>query len=194
MKLYLDSGADYDIITAIHLDDFNRVKAILAKWPAYANDFRDQSPLRTAASLGRLKICRFLIEKHHVDVNDLNRGFGYPIIKEALTHPRIVELLIKSGANLKTRITWRGYSSGSSIVGEDATVLHHAAADGVPETITLLIDNGVDTLAMDQGLFDRHRKQTALEVAARFGKGDNALALEQSPHFLLIADGAGTER
>jgi ankyrin repeat protein len=183
VKLYLDSGADYDILTAIHIDDLDRVKEILEKSPAYANDFHDQRPLRTAAALGRLEICRFLIEKHHVDVDDFNRGFGYPIIKEAIANPRVAELLIKSGADLKTRITWRGYSSGPSIVGDDATALHYAAADGVPETITLLIDNGVDIFATDQDLFDRHKKQTALEVAALVGKGNNALAILSHPNF-----------
>ncbi len=183
VKLYLDSGAEYDILTAIHLDDLERVKEIVKKSPAYANEFQRQSPLRTAALLGRLEICRYLIDKHHVDVDDFERGMGYPIIKGALAHPRVVELLIKSGANLKTRITWRGGRSGPWIIGDDATALHYAAADGVPETITLLLDNGVDIFATAHEPFDTNRQQTALDLAALFGKVDNAIAIVSHPNF-----------
>jgi ankyrin repeat protein len=183
VKMYMDNGAEYDILTAIHLDDLERVKEILRKSPAYANGFRRQSPLRTAAELGRLEICRYLIDQHHVDVDDFDQGAGYPIIRGALAHPRVVELLIKSGADLKTRITWRGGRTGFWIIGEDATALHHAAADGVPETIKLLIDHGVDIFATTRDISGRATQQTALEVAAAFGKGDNAIAIASHPNF-----------
>ncbi len=116
-------------------------------------------------------------------MNDFERGVGYPIIKEALAHPRVVQLLISSGADLKTRITWRGGRTGMWIIGDEATALHYAAADGVPETITMLIDHGVDIFATARDLPGANTQQTALEVAAWFGKGDNALAIINHPHF-----------
>ncbi len=183
VKLYLDSGADYDLVTAIQLGDLERVKRIINKTPACADDFQGESPLRTAAALRRLEICRYLIDQHHVNVNDFDRGNGYPIIKEALPYPRVVELLIKSGADLKTRITWRAGRIGQWIIGDDATALHYAAEDGVPETITLLIDHGVDTFAMAHDLFGTESRQTALEVAASLGRADNANAIVSHPRF-----------
>jgi ankyrin repeat protein len=183
VDLYLDAGADYDILVAIHLDDLDRVKAILGQAPKLADDFQDSSPLRTAASLGRLEICRYLVEKHRVDVDDFERGVGYPILKGALAHPDVVRLLIENGADLKTRITWRGGRTGMWIIGDDATLLHHAANDGVPKTINLLIDNGVDIFATAHDMIDASDKQMALEVAAFFGKADNAIAIMNHPQF-----------
>ena len=101
VQIYLDAGADYDIFTAIDLDDLAHVKAILAKSPQSANRFQWSTPLRKAASLGRLEICRYLIGQFHVDVNDFERGNGYPILKEALAFPEIVRLLIEHGADLQ---------------------------------------------------------------------------------------------
>ena len=99
VDMFLNAGAEYDILTAIDLNDIERVKAILKKTPKYASRFQDESPLRTAASLGRLEICRYLIKEHHVDVDDFKGGVGYPIIKSTLAYPEVVRLLIDSGAD-----------------------------------------------------------------------------------------------
>jgi ankyrin repeat protein len=181
--LFLDWGADCDLLSAIGLDDLPRVKQILKEHPDYVDDFQNQSPLRTAARLGRLEICRCLIETRRVDLDDFKRGFGYPIIKGALAHPQVVELLIESGADLKTRITWRGGRTGIWIIGDDATALHYAAEDGVPETINLLIDSGVDIFATAHDLANTWTDQTALEVAAFYGKAENASAILNHPKF-----------
>ena len=69
------------------------------------------------------------------------------------------------------------------IIGDDATALHYAASDGVPETITMLLDAGVDPFATARDLFGKNSKQTALEVAAYFGKADNARAIVGYPKF-----------
>ena len=149
MDMYMKAGAVVDIQTAIRLNDLERVKAILAKSPQLAHEQKSRSLLRLAASLGRLDICRYLIERFHVDVNEFEAGRGYPVSMEALAYPEIVRLLINSGADLKTRITLRDVDGpgGLRTIGDDATLLHHAAAEGVPETIQILIDNGVDIFA-----------------------------------------------
>ncbi len=183
VELYLSQGAEYDLLTAIHLDDLGRVKAILKQTPERADRYQNQSPLRHAASLGRLEICRYLIGEFPVDVNDFERGAGYLIVKEALAFPEIVKLLIDHGADLKTRISWRGGGTGIWIVGDDANALHFAADDGVPDTVTLLIDNGVDIFATTRDIADQETEQTALDVAAFFGKAENARAIVQHPKF-----------
>lgn len=183
IDLYRRAGVEFDLLTAIYLDDIARVKVILEETPELADHDGSQqrSPLRVAASLGRLDICRYLIDKFPVDVNDFDRGRGYPIIKEALAFPGIVRLLIDGGADLQRRITWQGGRSGIWIVGDNATALHHAASDGVAETIRLLIDHGVDVFATAES--GENDQQTALEIAAIFGKAENARAIAKHQAF-----------
>jgi ankyrin repeat protein len=183
VDMYLEAGADYDLLTAIHLDDLERVKEILRQSPDIADDFQDQSPLRVAASLGREQICLYLVEEYPVDVDDFGRGVGYPIIIEALAFPDIVKLLIEHGADLQTRINWRGNREEFWIIGDDATALHFAARDGVPKTIDLLIDHGVDIFATSTDIRGNPTEQTALDVAASFGRSDNAIAMLHRPEF-----------
>jgi len=183
VDLYLNAGAEYDILTAIHLNDLDRVKAILSQSPQFAGSFQGRSPLRIAAALGHLAICRYLIAEHGVDVDDFEQGNGYPIIKVCLAHPEVVRLLIENGADLKKRITWQGIRTGRWIVGDDATALHYAASDGIPATITLLIDNGVAIFATAHDVAEETGTQTALEVAALFGKVENAMSILGHPKF-----------
>jgi ankyrin repeat protein len=188
IDLYKKAGAEYDLGAAIELDDLARVKVLLSQSPHLAHKPEWRAPLRMAASLGRLEICRYLIERFHVDVNGLNRGAGFPIIKDALDDPKIVRLLIASGADVGTRIAVRGDRDGMSVVGENATLLHYAAEDGVPGSIQLLIDNGVDIFATTNSPFvDFGGKPdlTALDVAAVFGNAENAAAILHHPKFQL---------
>lgn len=181
--LYLEAGAVYDPISAIFKDDLRRVKEILTASPALADNFQSQSLLRVAAKLGRLEICRYLIESHHVDINDFERGIGYPIIKEALDHPPVVKLLIDHDVDLETRITWQGFRSGFWIVGDNATALHYAGEKDRPETVQLLIDAGVDIFATSHDILRKTDEQTALDVAAYFGTVENMSILLQHPKF-----------
>jgi ankyrin repeat protein len=108
---------------------------------------------------------------------------GYPIIKSALKSPAIVNYLIEQGADLQTKITWRGARSGIWIIGDDATTLHYAVSDGVPETVKILLDAGVDPFAIAHDPIDKEDKQTALEVAAFEGRTDCVIALLEHPAF-----------
>jgi ankyrin repeat protein len=182
VRIYLEAGAECDLLTAICLDDLERVKKILKQTPALADDFQKQSPLRKAAHVGSFPICRLLIEEYHVDVNDFERGVGYPIIIGALAHPDVVRLLIDHGADLKERITWRGGRTGIWIIGDDATALHYAADDGHPETVRLLIDHGVDIFAAAHD-YSEKTDQTALEVASFFGNAATTKAIVDHPLF-----------
>jgi ankyrin repeat protein len=185
VDLYVEYlGDDLDLISAVRLGQTQTVKKIVNRNPAAASGKKiDSNTLREAANWGRLEICRFLVEEHKADVNDFEGGFGYPIIKGALKYPKIVRYLIEQGADLETRITWQGGRTGVWIIGDDATVLHHAACDGVPETIRILLDAGVDPFASAHDVFDMEDKQTALEVAAYFGKTNNAIAILEHPKF-----------
>jgi ankyrin repeat protein len=187
VDLYAKADGKEDLLTAVTLGHLARVKELLAASPQFADNFQNESLLRTAAALGHLEICRFLIDKYHVDVNDFDRGAGFPILKGALAHPNVVRLFIEKGVDLQTRITWRGSRSGIWIIGDDATLLHYAAGHGVPETVKLLIDHGVDIFATTHDLAGRRQDQTALDVAAIFGTADNAVAMLEHPRFQHIS-------
>lgn len=177
VKLYGAAMGGVDLFTAITLDDLPRVKEILSQSPELADDFQERSPLRKAASRGHVEICRYLLENHRVDVDDFERGLGYPIIMEAIEHPKVVRLLIEYGADLKTRITWLGGRTGIWVIGDDATALHYAAAYSDSATVNLLIDNGVDIFAVAHESGEDDGDQTALDVAAIFGRAETASAI-----------------
>lgn len=183
VKLLTEALGGTDLFTAITLGDLTRVKAILTKSPKLADDFQGGSPLRAAAHRGQLEICRYLLDNHRVDVDDWERGVGYPIIKSALPHHQIVKLLIDKGADLKRPVHWQGGRSGRWLINDPATLLHYAADDGTPETIKLLIDHGVDIEALDQPLFQGESKQSALEIAALQSRAANARAIVGHPKF-----------
>jgi ankyrin repeat protein len=182
--LLVAAGATRDLTVAIYLNDIAHVRSILTAAPRRANEYQPDLPLRLAAKLGRLEICKLLLDVRGADVNDFERGAGYPVMMEALKHPEVVELLIERGADLDTRITFRGGRSGIWIINDNATLLHHAANKGVPETINLLFDHGIDVFALADGNSALVAPvQTALDVAAIFGRADNALAIVSHPKF-----------
>ncbi len=177
-------GDNIDLISAVRLGQLDSVRKIVNMNPkAVLGEWHGPNPLREAASWGHLEICKFLVGEHNVDVDDFKGGIGYPVIKSALKHPEIVRYLIEKGADLDKRITWMGGRTGVWIIGDNATLLHFAACDGVPETIKILLDAGIDPFATAHDSFKKVDEQTALEVAAFFGKTDNAISILTHPKF-----------
>jgi ankyrin repeat protein len=188
LALYKEAVEDPDLITAVMLGDLVRVKEHLARSPELTTDVNNRSPLRTAASLGYYNICRYLLEEHHVDVNDAEQGDGgpvfrvaSPILMTAFDYPNIVRLLIEHGADVKSRIAMRwGFRSGPSLFpDENVTILHLAACQAHPQTINLLIEAGADifALAHDRSDSNPNRARTPLEIAVLSGKTENAAAI-----------------
>jgi ankyrin repeat protein len=194
VDLYVKAGADYDLFAAIHLDDVNRVKTLMNQSPRPAVGSNWKNPLRLAASVGSVEVCRLLLEQYHFDVDDFGGG-GYPVLANAIAHPKVVQLLIAHGANLKRRYQFQG-DECDHIFGisrcDDPSALHYAAAYGAPGTIQLLIDNGLDVSATAKcnGESDGVPADlTALDVAVspveHFGDvtGANLAAIVQHPKF-----------
>ena len=163
VQLLRDGGAKYTIDTATYLNDIDFVKQELAADDTWVNRTQGAQsvPLRLAARIGRIEICRLLLE-HNADPDSFASGVGWPIIHDAVNHPEIVKLLIQNGANLKRRITWLGGRSGIWIVGDEATALHFAARAGNIESVKLLVKAGLDPSAADD------KGQTPLHIAILF--------------------------
>jgi uncharacterized protein len=165
VRLLLDAGADYDIQSAIHLADLQRVHAILRQDPTLANGLHgaQKVPLRVAALEGRIEICELLL-RFGADPDDFRDGNGIPIICNAVDHPKIVKLLVDAGADLKKPITWRGGGTGAWVIGAKATALHYAAERGQVDSARLLLDHGVPVDGKDDN------GQTPLYIAAVCGR------------------------
>ncbi len=150
-NMLIREGVEYDIFSAIILDDFHHVQKLVEQKPQLISELGPDahSPLRLAASLGRFEMCKFLIEAG-ADVNELSTPIRDPIVVDALEYPNIVELLIESGANTKRWTRYRGQSGfrldamGISIRNAEPPLLHDAILYGKPETLRILMDLGLD--------------------------------------------------
>jgi hypothetical protein len=154
------AGAAYTIDAAIYMNDAAFVKEQLTNDDAWVNRRRGAQtvPLRVAARTGRIEICRLLLE-HKSDPNAFEEGMGYPIIVDAVRHPKILKLLIDHGANLRRRITWHGNLGGMQIIGDEASALHYAVRAGNLNSVKLLVEAGLDPNAADT------EGQTPLHIA-----------------------------
>jgi ankyrin repeat protein len=167
VDLLLDAGAYYDIYTAIHLKDPDRVRLLLKKDKSLVKDqFGRQTPLRMASEQGNIKICKLLLD-FKADPDDIKAGQGHPVLYSAIGHPAIVKLLLQAGAPANARITWRGSFSGSPpAIKSNATLLHYVAAASDIDSARLFLEKGVKIDAVDNG------GQTSLHVAAMFGRDE----------------------
>ena len=135
-----EAGAEYTIDTATYMDDIAFVRKALEDDDSWVNKSRGAQsvPLRLAARTGQQEICKLLLD-HKADPDSFEEGSGYPIMVDAVTNPKIVELLVEHGANLKRRITWIGGRTGKWIIGDEASALHYAVGAGNVESVKILI-------------------------------------------------------
>ena len=85
---------------------------------------------------------------------------------------------------IKERVSL-GNTSGMHAIGTDATILHYAALYGTPEMINFLIDSGVPVFVSTSRRYrDPLDRQTALDIAVRYGRADNLLALLGHPKYM----------
>jgi len=190
--LYIKAGADYDLFAAIYLNDLERVKTLMNQSPRPAVGGDWKNPLRLAAWVGHVEICRLLIEQYHADVDDFSASGGYPVMANAVRHPEVVRLLIAHGADLNRLYLYDEQQRDhvSSGYCHDPTALHFAAENGAPGAIRLLIDNGLDVFATAKSNREDSgpSNPTALDVAVSsfiddYGMADNVAAIVQHPKF-----------
>jgi ankyrin repeat protein len=136
------AGAEYSIRSACYLGDIERVRALVA---AQKKQARDKEALRWAATYGRTKIVKFLLEN---GADPENAGYGgLPVSYFALEHADVLKLLFDAGANPKVRVEYRGDGRGPR--GSSLLVL--AAQRGYLESAKLLGVNGLDVNQADAG-------------------------------------------
>jgi ankyrin repeat protein len=152
-KMLLAAGAEYDIRSACYLDDFERVRALVAD----KTQARDKAALLCAATSGRAKIVKLLLD-NGADPEDADYG-GLTISYFALDHPDILKLLFDAGANPRVRVEYHGNGQGP----QGSTLLHEAVEKGNLETVKLLVSKGLDVKLRDSS------GATPLNLACRRG-------------------------
>jgi ankyrin repeat protein len=134
-KILLEAGAEYDIRSACYLDDIDRVRVLLKD----TKQARDKEAMRWAATYGRAKIVKLLLE-HGADPEDADYG-GLPVSYFAVAHSSVLKLLFDAGADPKVTLQYQGDGGRGP---EGTTLLHEAAGKGIIESANLLLDRGLD--------------------------------------------------
>lgn len=135
-KILLDAGADYDLRSAAHLGDADRVRTLLKTDPALA---KQPGLMRIAAEDGRAAVVKLLLE-YKVDPNDSGTP-GVPVLYFAVDHPEVVKVLLGAGVDPKVPIRPAGAVFWPATGG---TVLNRAAGNGQLETVKVLLARGAD--------------------------------------------------
>jgi ankyrin repeat protein len=133
-KLLLAGGAEYDLHSACYLGDVRRVRQLLLG----VKKTSDKEAMRIAATHGRVKVVKLLLA-HGADPEDAGYG-GLTVSYFAIEHPDVLKLLFDAGANPKVTVEYRGNGRGP----RGSTLLHEAAAQGLVESVKLLVDRGAD--------------------------------------------------
>lgn len=145
-RLLLDAGAEYDVRSAIRLNDFDRVQEIAKTQPRAIK--QALGALRLAATQDHARICKLLLELG-ADPEDLEGGSGISILASACKHSEVVKVLLEGGAKANARVQHIGGGSGIAVVEGSATPLHYAAEAGNVESARLLLERGADLEAQD---------------------------------------------
>jgi len=149
-KLLIASGAYYDIRTAIHLNDIDRVRELLKNDATLAStrDRHGYTPLHWAAWERRAPTVKLLLE-HGADVDAKGRLLETPLVK-GIAHPKVVKLLLDAGADATMRVRMKG-------IPPNSTLLDMAVRGDHVESAKLLLAHGVDpNLRNDRGFTPLH--------------------------------------
>jgi ankyrin repeat protein len=134
VTLLLKAGAHYDIRSACYLGDVERVRVLVAD----KKQARDKDAMRMAATYGRTKIVKLLLE-NGADPEDADYG-GLTLSYFAIEHPEVLKLLFDAGADPKVAVTYRGSGFGP----QGSTLLQEAAAKGAIDSVKVLQARGVN--------------------------------------------------
>jgi len=143
VRLLLERGADYDLLTAVARGDLARVKALVEGRPDLVKEeeARDQSPLTWAAVHNHPEVLTWLID-HGADINYHNDYDGSVLSVAAWNgHTAIVKILLDRGADIEL-------GAGKDAYG---TPLHHACWQGNLELVRLLLDRGAQINSENNG-------------------------------------------
>ncbi len=178
-----DAGAEYTLDTAIYLNDIAQIEDVLKADGSWVNEKGggQSVPLRLAARTGRTQICKLLLDRN-ADPDSFEEGNGYPIIVDAVEQPSVIQLLIEHGANLQRRITWHGIGGGPQIIGDEATILHYAVRAANLDSVSTLLNAGLDPNAADNA------GQTPLHVAIRFERMASRSEWEDPSELISMVD------
>jgi ankyrin repeat protein len=158
VRLLLERGAEYDLLTAVARGDLARVKALVEGRPDLVKEeeARDQSPLTWAAGHNHPEVLTWLID-HGADINYHNNYEGSVLSVAAWEgHIDIARILLDRGADIEL-------GAGKDAYG---TPLHHACWQGNKEMATLLLDHGAKLESVD------NTDETPLCFAVKEGQTD----------------------